>query len=178
MQCTECQKRPATLHFTQIINGEKTEVHVCEVCAQQKGYTFYADEPYSLHDLLTGLFNVTSPNIDMKEDSFFNQFAELTCDHCQLSFSDFQRIGKFGCAQCYKTFKTKLHSIFRKVHSGNTKHNGKIPKRKGGKLHIKKEIERYREYLQQLIKEENFEEAAVIRDRIKELEKLKGGNES
>lgn len=178
MLCTECQKRPATLHYTQIINGEKTEVHVCEVCAQKKGYSFPGDEPYTLHDLLTGLFNVTSPGLDVKEDNFFNQFNELTCDHCQLSFSEFQRIGKFGCANCYDTFKAKLPAIFRKVHSGNTKHDGKIPKRKGGNLHIKKEIERYREYLQQLIKEENFEEAAVIRDRIKDLEKLQGGNES
>lgn len=178
MQCEECNKRPATLHYTQIINGKKTEIHVCEVCAQNHGYTFNHDETYSLHDLLTGLFNVTSPNLDMKENSFFNQFEELKCDHCQLSFTDFQRIGKFGCSKCYETFKPKLNSIFRRVHSGNTKHNGKIPKRKGDKLHIKKEIERYREYLQQLINEENFEEAAVIRDRIKDLEKLKGGSDS
>lgn len=178
MQCTECNKRPATLHFTQIINGEKTEVHVCHVCAQQNGYPSSSDEAFSLHELLTELFNVTSKKLDVNNESFFEQFTELKCDHCQLSFTDFQRIGKIGCNRCYETFKPRLDSVFRRVHSGNTKHSGKIPKRKGGKLHIKKELEMYREYLKQLINDENFEEAAIVRDRIKQLEKEKGGNES
>jgi len=176
MQCTECNKRPATLYYTQIINGEKTEVQVCEVCAQQKGYPTGANESFSLHELLTGLFNVTSPNLDMQKDSLFEQVTEITCDNCNLSFADFQRIGKFGCAHCYSSFKPKLNSIFRRVHSGNSRHQGKIPKRKGSSLHLKKELAMYREYLQQLINEENFEEAAIIRDRIRELEKDAGGN--
>lgn len=174
----ECKQRSATVHYTQIINGEKTEVNVCDVCAKRKGYTLHSDESFTLHELLTGLFNVQSPNIKLNEENFFKQFSELACDSCQLSFTDFQRIGKFGCAQCYESFKPKLNAVFRRVHSGNTKHNGKIPKRKGGNLHLKKEIAIYRDYLNQLINDENFEEAAVIRDKIKQLEKQKGGNDS
>lgn len=37
MQCQECGKRPATLHFTKIVNGEKTEFRICESCAREKG---------------------------------------------------------------------------------------------------------------------------------------------
>lgn len=180
MLCTECKENPATLHFTQIINGNKTEVNVCEACAQKEGYVANSEDTFSLHDLLTGLFHATpkSSSVDLNDERMFNRFATLKCDVCQLSFTEFQRIGKFGCANCYEAFKLRLNGVIRRVHSGNTEHNGKIPKRKGGKLHLQKEIALYRDYLQQLIEEENFEEAAIIRDRIKELEEHKGGGES
>lgn len=180
MECSECQKRPATLHFTQIINGQKTEVKVCEVCAKKKGYMNYSDDTYSLHNLLTGLFNfgTGSSNIDLQNNNLFAEVKELQCSQCNITFNDFQRIGKFGCANCYDSFKTKLDSIFRRVHSGNTKHNGKIPKRKGGTLHTKKEIELYRKKLHELIEREEFEQAAIVRDQIKKLEEKKEGDHS
>lgn len=180
MQCSECKQRPATLHYTQIINGKKTEIHVCEVCAAQMGYPLYQtqDDPFSLQDLLTSLFHANHAKMDMHNSAFFEQIGQLECDRCHSTFADFQRLGKFGCAHCYQSFRPKLDAIFRRVHSGNAKHHGKIPKRKGGKLHIKKEIEMYREYLQQLVAEENFEQAAIVRDKIKELEEQQRGESS
>lgn len=170
MSCEECHDNLATLHFTQIINGEKMEVNVCEECAKNKGYMSYPGEGYSLHDLLTGLFSLDANQLKVKENDPFKQQKEIQCPKCKLTFNDFQRIGKFGCAQCYSAFSTRLDSIFRRVHSGNTKHIGKIPKRKGGSLHIKKEIEQYRKQLQVHIEREEFEKAAEIRDIIKKLE--------
>ncbi|MGM8212729.1 UvrB/UvrC motif-containing protein [Virgibacillus sp. W0430] len=170
MECQECHKRPASLHFTQVINGSKTEVHVCEVCAKKKGYMTYPEEGYSLHHLLSGLFNFESPSLDSHPHAPFQQTQELQCPKCNLTLSEFQRAGKFGCATCYDAFSEKLDPIFRRVHSGNTKHYGKIPRRKGGSLHTKKQLEAYRKKLQQLIEKEAFEEAATVRDKIKQLE--------
>ena len=178
MECSECKKRPASLYFTQIINGKKREIHVCETCAKQKGYMAYGDESYSLHDLLKGLFNFNSSQLEMQQKQhLFKQEEEIHCSKCNLSFKDFKRIGKFGCAQCYDTFVSKLDSIFRRVHSGNTRHSGKIPKRKGGILHKKKELEEYRKELQQLIEREEFEQAAIVRDKIKRLEIIEDGKD-
>ena len=169
MKCQECQKRPATLHFTQVINGNKREIHVCEMCAKEKGYMTYPEEGYSLHNLITGLFNFDSSQMDTHQGTAFQQMKELQCPKCELTFSKFKRAGKFGCAQCYHTFASHLDPIFRRVHSGNTKHFGKIPKRQGGNLHIKKQLETYKKKLQELIEHEAFEEAAIVRDKIKEL---------
>ncbi|HLR09201.1 MAG TPA: UvrB/UvrC motif-containing protein [Bacillota bacterium] len=171
MKCQECQKRPATLHFTQVINGKKMEVHMCEVCAKEKGYMTYPEEGYTLHNLLSGLFNFDSPSFSSKGSSGLEQTQELQCPQCGMTFADFKRKGKFGCAHCYDTFSDRLDPIFRRVHSGNTKHNGKIPKRKGGNLHVKKQLERYKMEMQRLVEIEAFEEAAEIRDKIKNLEK-------
>ncbi|MGM8365534.1 UvrB/UvrC motif-containing protein [Virgibacillus sp. W0181] len=172
MECQECHKRPASLHFTQVVNGNKTEMHVCEVCAKKKGYMNYPEEGYSLHHLLSGLFNFDNQQLDGHQEDPFQKVEELQCQKCKLTFNQFQRVGKFGCASCYDTFSEKLDSIFRRVHSGNTKHYGKIPRRKGGDLHTKKQLESYRDQMQQLIEKEAFEDAAKVRDKIKELERL------
>ncbi|RDW21803.1 hypothetical protein CWR48_01850 [Oceanobacillus arenosus] len=171
MECQECHERPATLHFTQISNGEKTEIHVCEVCAKEKGYLTYPDEAYSFHHLLTDLINFNASKIESVEnDAFKQQAQELTCPHCGMTFTQFKRIGKFGCASCYHTFSTRLDPIFRRAHAGNTKHNGKVPKRTGIDLQTRKQLEDYKKELQYLIETEAFEKAAIIRDKIKALE--------
>lgn len=169
MLCQECQKRPATLHFKQFMSGQKSEVHLCDVCAKDKGYMNTPEENYSLHDLLSGIFNFDSQKLDNQPEAF-QRAKELKCDVCGLSITEFKRYGKFGCAKCYKSFSNHLDSLLRRVHSGNTEHHGKIPKRQGGSLHTKKELESHRQHLKQLIIEEKFEEAALIRDKIKDLE--------
>ena len=168
MECHECLERPATLHYTQVVNGHKTEVKICEVCAKEKGYmTTYPEEGYSLHNLLTGLFNFDTGHVKTPGSHIQK---EHQCPKCGLTFSEFKQIGKFGCGECYHTFSANLNPIFRRVHSGNTEHRGKIPKRKGGSLHLKKQIVINKAELQELIMNEEFEQAAVIRDKIKELE--------
>ncbi|MFD1850734.1 UvrB/UvrC motif-containing protein [Oceanobacillus bengalensis] len=167
MECQECHERPATLHFTKVSNGKKIEIRVCEVCAKEKGYVSYPEEGYSLHNLLSGIFNFDTFKM---ESPTIQQVKELQCPHCGMSFSQFKQIGKFGCATCYETFEERLDPILRRVHAGNTRHSGKIPKRAGIDLQLRKELGNYRSQLQQLIETEAFEEAAKVRDKIKELE--------
>lgn len=169
MECQECHQRTATLHFTQVINGQKSEVNVCGVCAREKGYMTYPEESYSLHNLLAGLLNFDATQIEKLGDTTAKQAVDFHCPHCELTFSEFQRVGKFGCAKCYQAFSERLQPIIRRVQSGNVNHHGKIPKRQAGNLHTKRKIESYKLQLQQLIADESFEEAAIVRDQIKEL---------
>lgn len=170
MDCQECGKRPATLHFTQVINGEKSEIHVCEVCAKEKGYMSDSEDSFSLQNLISGLFHYKKNQLNTGTSNLVEDSStDLQCPDCKLTFSRFQRMSKFGCSTCYDTFGGRLNSIFRRVHSGNTKHYGKIPKRAGGHIHVKKQIKDLQIYLEQLIEEEAFEEAAKIRDEIRTL---------
>jgi len=175
VECQECHERPATLHFTQVINGEKTEVYVCEICAKEKGYMNYPEEGYSLHHLLSGLLNST---FESPKSTAGQQTEELQCPKCEMTLSEFKRVGKFGCPDCYETFAANLDPIFRRVHSGNTKHYGKIPARIGGDMRLKKQVDAHKEELQRLIKNEAFEEAATIRDKIKALEEQTRGDDT
>ncbi|PAD19830.1 UvrB/UvrC motif-containing protein [Terribacillus saccharophilus] len=176
MECQECHIRPATLHLTNVVNGQKTEMHVCEHCAKENGYVSYGQEGYSLHNLLSGLFHM-NPSTVQGHKHFAQAPAALACPKCGLTYNEFTRLGKFGCASCYETFEDNLNPIFRRVHSGNTKHEGKIPKRMGSGIEKKRKIAAYRESMQQYIQEEEFEKAAELRDKIRSLEQQKDGQE-
>lgn len=169
MKCQECQLNPATVHLTQVINGQKTEIHVCPQCAKEKGYVSQDDDAYSLHQLLSGLFQNNSSKMHQPSQRS-EQENDLTCEKCGMTYQQFARVGKFGCTSCYETFKNRLNPLFRKVHSGNTMHEGKVPKRAGADIYQRKQIRDLKFKLQQAIADEAFEKAAQYRDEIKELE--------
>lgn len=166
MECQECHMRPATLHFTKIINGDKVEYHLCEQCAMEKGHMMAASNTFTIHDLLSGLLNFDQALGSTQE----KKVKVLECPKCGLTYSQFKDTGKFGCEECYRTFNEKLDPVFRRVHSGNTSHKGKIPKRAGQDLNEKKRVAQLKEELQRFIQEEEFEKAAEIRDEIRALE--------
>ncbi|WP_047154523.1 UvrB/UvrC motif-containing protein [Aneurinibacillus tyrosinisolvens] len=173
MICQECHQRPATLHFTKIVNGEKTESHVCEICAQEKGELFPDGmNNFSIHHLLSGLLlNNTESGANPFE---VKQEKPLRCENCGLTYSQFSNSGRFGCSNCYEAFEEKLDPLFRRVH-GNTHHSGKVPERSGGTIKLKKEMAQLKKDLYRCIDQEEFEEAAHLRDRIRELEQQIGG---
>jgi protein arginine kinase activator len=172
MICQECNQRPAALHFTKIINGEKTEVHLCEKCAQEKGemFIFNGESGFAFNNLLAGLLNI-DPAFQKPSQSPFQQEEILQCDTCSMTFPQFLKVGRFGCSHCYETFKEQLKPVLRRLHSGNWTHNGKIPKRIGGGIHLRKQIDEFKSSLKDLIANEEFEKAAEIRDEIRHLEK-------
>jgi len=174
MICDVCKKTAASVHFTEIINDEVTELHLCEECAKTKGAEM--QQHFSIADLLSGL--VDSPF----EATKTKEHIKLTCPNCEMSYSDFKRLGKFGCAQCYEAFKRALYPLFRKIH-GTARHVGKQPVKSpvgkarpiapGRKVQIKpreETIEDLKSQLEKAIKVEEFEEAAVLRDKIRSLE--------
>lgn len=164
MQCQECEQRQATLHFTKIINGEKTEYHICEVCASEKGELIPGTaNGFSIHNLISGLLDY-SPTQQKGE-----QIMPLRCEQCGLTYAQFGKLGRFGCSSCQKYFGSRLEPLLRRVH-GNTEHVGKIPRRMGGKIKKKREIEELKRQLQIHIEREEFEEAAEIRDKIRAID--------
>jgi protein arginine kinase activator len=172
MLCPECGKRPATIHFTKIVNGNKSEFHLCEVCAQEKGEYmpgFGFDGGFSFNQLLSSLlhFDAHAP-----EAPTFRARVNR-CPTCGLTYQQFSKMGRFGCSDCFKTFKDRLEPLLRRIH-GHTTHRGKIPEKTRGALKIRRQMEILREELARKVEAEDFEEAAKIRDQIRELqERLK-----
>lgn len=154
MLCQECGEREATFHFKESIDGETREFWLCEICAQKKGLLEDFFE-FSLPGLLAGL-----GEIEVEE--------EKRCPGCGHLFQEIKEKGKFGCSKCYETFKGKVVPLLEKIH-GKTLHRGKVP---GGrkKVEEKREIQKLREELEEAVAREEYEKAAKLRDRIKELE--------
>jgi protein arginine kinase activator len=167
MLCQRCGKKEATVHLTKIINGEKTELYLCEDCAKETGQIpFEGSDSFSFNNLLSGILN---PGMgSLREDNI------LRCDNCGMTYKEFTEKGLFGCSHCYDTFKIKLEPLLKRIH-GSSEHNGKVPKRRGGDLRIKREIDKLRKELQLAVNEEKFERAAELRDSIHNLENGLGG---
>jgi protein arginine kinase activator len=165
MLCQECGKRPSTLHFTKIVNGEKTEFHLCESCAREKGEMIPGTQGgFSIHNLLSGLLNY-----EPSASSTAKPLADR-CEECGLTYAQFSKLGRFGCSSCYRYFSDRLDPLFKRVH-GSTSHTGKVPKRSGGILQQKRDLDSLRSEMARHIEREEFEQAAKVRDRIRELEK-------
>jgi len=166
MICQDCKKQEAQVHLTQIVNNEKTTLHLCKECAAARGFHSPLDNvPFPLAEILSNLAASMPGFGKIKEQD------KITCQTCGLSFEDFTRQGRFGCGNCYKTFRHRLELIMRKIH-GASLHRGHSPApsvtESGENPPIPvKEEERLEEELKKAIESEDFERAAEIRDKLK-----------
>lgn len=171
MLCEECGKNQATVHMKKIINNHATEFHLCEECAK-KNNSFGFDTSFSIQNMLAGLID-SSYDGPMK----IEHIKATTCDNCGLTYGKFRQIGKFGCSNCYDSFRGKLAPLFKKIH-GHDSHVGKIPKKVGKNVSTKKKIDKLKIELDLAVSKEEFEEAAQIRDEINSLQaKLERGSD-
>ncbi|MDP3980005.1 MAG: UvrB/UvrC motif-containing protein [Chlamydiota bacterium] len=157
MQCESCQKNPATVHYTEIVNNAMVKINLCEDCAKQKGIDLYSK--FSMADLLSGLTDVQKPKLSIEDRE---------CANCSMTFRQFRDIGRFGCETCYETFQDLLKPLFEAIHK-STCHVGKVPQKFVNREDSGQRIKRLEEKLEQAIAQEAFEEAAQIRDQIKTL---------
>ncbi len=168
MLCQDCRKREAKVHLTQIVNNEKVALELCNECASTRGFHSPLDNnPFPLAEILSGLAN--SLGTTAKGESL----PPLVCPGCQLTFEEFTRLGRFGCGDCYRTFRPRLESIMRKIH-GHSLHRGKAPVvetvLETGSLPIPiREEERLETELKKAIEAEDFERAAELRDKLKSI---------
>ncbi len=165
MLCERCGKNEASVHYTEIVQGEKTVYHLCETCAREKGEETYKAMAgaFVFNQLWSGLLN---------HDSSLPKVAntpEQQCETCGMTFSQFTKIGRFGCPDCYRTFATRMEPLLKRIQSSD-QHTGKFPKRSGGRISVRRELSKLRQEMQASVVEERFEEAAKLRDRIRYLE--------
>ncbi|MFS8524156.1 MAG: UvrB/UvrC motif-containing protein [Limnochordales bacterium] len=170
MLCEQCKQAPATVHITQIVNDTKREMHLCEDCAGQvAGETGTAWPGISFSKLLGGLL---APEA-VAGLATAAPASGGRCPNCGLSFADFRRLGHLGCSECHVVFSQQLEPVLRRIH-GSTVHAGKIPARQAGPLRLQRELEGLRQELKEAIGKEDYERAAVLRDRIRLLERHGG----
>ncbi|MGN1080696.1 MAG: UvrB/UvrC motif-containing protein [Acutalibacteraceae bacterium] len=165
MKCQNCNNE-ATTHIKQNINGKITELHLCGECAAKMGY-----------DTVSGFENL---------GAFMNPFELISsvfapgkaglgtgkvkrCSGCGISFDEIAKTGRAGCPKCYEEFYSELMPSIRKIH-GNAKHMGRLPKEAGSEAKAERTVAELKEKLAKAVEEQNFEEAARLRDEIKGLE--------
>ena len=172
MKCQNCGKNEANVRYTQIINGNKEEIFVCDKCA--KKLNLDVNFKFGFDDIFSSFFG---------EPTFFKPLEisdGLVCDVCGTKYDDFANNGMLGCENCYKVFSRRLDNVLKKLH-GNNRHIEDVERTvpnsisSGSSKDKKKSIEdiiaELKEKLESCIKSEDYEQAAIIRDKIKKLEK-------
>jgi protein arginine kinase activator len=159
MLCCICKEREATVHYTKIDGDKVQKVDLCEECSKTKG----VNDPvgFELADLLLGLG--ASKEIEQASGG-----AELKCVRCGFTQADFKKAGRLGCSECYKTFADGLEGLLKTMHKG-TKHVGKVPEALRQSRELSDRLKQLQKRLTKAVEEENFEQAAALRDEIKQM---------
>ena len=157
MLCEKCGKNNATVMYTQIVNGQKSTLNICSQCASGE----------SIFDNVGSLLN-----FGVRPSS-----QNTVCPVCNMTLSEFSRKGRAGCGECYNAFRAYASTMLRKIH-GSAKHVTAEDTVEETKQEVKKKspIEELKEQLKKAIAEENFEQAAILRDKIRETENSQKGD--
>lgn len=152
------------------MNNQREESHLCDQCAREQGQGasegVFGFPNFSLQQLLSSLLESDTWGVPLPSPQ---RSGEQRCPSCDLTFRQFKEHGFLGCGKCYETFESELAPLLRRV-QGAEAHQGKAPKRTGGVLRLRKELSQLKADLQRAVEREEFEKAAQLRDRIKELE--------
>jgi protein arginine kinase activator len=164
MKCDFCDAK-ATVFLTQLVDGQMKKVCLCDKCAKERGVT----DPtgFSLADLLLGgIPGGPAPSAAGKPVGL--AFGGKRCPACGFTLEDLRRVRRFGCAECYTTFRDEVGAMLKGMHKG-VSHSGKVPEGLMAMQFRHQRLEELRSRLDQAISAENYEEAAGIRDEIRGL---------
>lgn len=162
--CCVCKEKEAKVHLTQIVGDKVQKVDLCEECAKHKGVNDPAG--FSLADLLLGLG--ASKEIEQSAAG-----GEIKCPKCGFTQADFKKAGRLGCSECYAAFAEGLEGLLKTMHKG-TRHTGKVPQALQQSRDVAERLKTLEKKLTKAVAEENFEQAALLRDEIKQITSKRG----
>jgi protein arginine kinase activator len=165
MRCQICKKNEATIHLTEITDGVRTEMHLCEHCAQEEGVAVKSHLP--INELLSSLLATQPSDDELLGDSE----QKVACPHCGFTLDQFTKEAVFGCPYDYEVFEKSLLPLLEKAHDGKTTHCGKAPSKTSDDAKKQIELITLRQQLEAAVKNEDYELAAELRDKINQKEK-------
>ena len=160
MKCEHCHSAEATVHLTQVVNGDVKKLNLCKDCAMESGIDL--NTPISITDILSGLGAQQSDTMPSAPD------FDLACSRCQLTRTEFKKRSRLGCPECYNAFMGELSALTKAMHHSN-QHVGKIPVCQGGQARVAARIAALQKDIATAIAREEYEKAAELRDQIKAL---------
>lgn len=166
MLCTNCKTNNAQFHYKQIMGGKKTEHHLCAACAQTLGFLSKTDSLFDIGSLLNDF-------ISMPKQAGAGR-TDVCCNVCKTTYDEFRRTGLLGCDKCYDAFGSIIESSLSQIQPSTT-HKGSLGGEEGKKIERENEVNTLKDELKKAIIDERYEDAAVIRDKIKKLEEKENG---
>lgn len=173
-KCQICGKS-ASIFLTQIINGQATELTLCEKCAKAKGLfdpqsltlaeKFFPEEFRKRVDKLISELGHAQQHGKKQDTPRLSETDSLTlCPSCGFALEDYRKSGRLGCPDCYQVFAGEIDN-------GAPCPSPESKQTEGSNTPSTPELRRSLEQrLQKAIEREDYEEAATLRDRLRELD--------
>ncbi len=186
MLCDICGKNEATIHINEIVNGHSKTINLCGECMAKNPALGGVDiNAFNLAEIVLNLAgkNANKPEsaADTPPDTAATPDAvnspPLPCPHCGWTAAQLRKSGQMGCPGCYRHFFGLLGNALINMHRG-TEHKGKQPY--GPQMVPSDEyilkLRTLQTALNKSIKVEDYEQAAVLRDQIRELKENYSNN--
>jgi protein arginine kinase activator len=161
MKCEICGLKDAVIHIRQIQKDLVHELHICEECAQEKGLMREEDSELPIANLLSGL-------LEGKDLTGAGEVKEA-CPKCGMKASEFRKQGKLGCPECFHAFEKDVRAIVSQM-AARPRHTGKTPHAASGEQAAAVKSDGLREELREAVEREEYELAARLRDRLREMD--------
>lgn len=170
MNCEKCKNKKATLFYADEGGGRHA---LCAVCGATKNKltTLVSQEPESEEKAQSYL---PAPSLTAFLSTEERAVAEVPkdpnakCPACATTAGRIAESGRMGCPRCYTVFADLFPAP---TPDGSTDTTAaRMPSRRRKRMEKEAAIKRLREELRAAVEGESFELAAVLRDKIKNLE--------
>ena len=162
MLCQRCHKNRATVRYAEVVNGKVTDLHLCAEClAKQQenaGTGFEISAPATVAERPSRL-------VSRRRKTRLRR----TCRCCGARLADVLDSGSAGCTTCYDVFSDDIEPMLVTIH-GSIRHEGRILQVDDNRARMHADLRAKRALLRTALEAEEYEEAAALRDGIREME--------
>ncbi len=157
MLCEDCGRNNADVVLTTVIDGESTTRHLCRECVKKY-------KTGDIQSLLAAILSSMSAKTIEKD---------IVCPKCGTAFAEFRKTGMLGCAECYQAFRGEIEPLMTRL-QGRAQHAGRRPPVSEEEQARRDKMEALRAKMEAAVAIEDFETAAVYRDRLRAVSEGKG----
>jgi len=168
MLCQKCHKKRATIRYAEVVDGLVTEQFWCRDCmALQRN----ASEGFELAEVPTA--RPSKASIHKAVSRVVR--AQRTCPECETRLQTVLESRQMGCPACYEAFADEVPGLAAKIHEAHflleaPLHVGKAAHQTDARNQLRTDLKAKRTLLRSVLKSENYEAAAQLRDEIRKLE--------
>lgn len=173
--CEECGVNEACYTISVMMGGQITQRHLCADCMAKMNMNLAAG---NVKHLLSAIMSAISGSVEEAAATATEEAdagAAIVCERCGISLSQFTKSGKLGCPNCYQAFREQLTPMLQQIH-GRVQHAGRKPLDDEAAQRRRSVYDRLTRQLEQAVAVEDFETAAVLRDQLRHLNTLEGGD--
>ena len=169
--CEECGVNEACYTISVMMGGQITQRHLCADCMAKMNMNLAAG---NVKHLLSAIMSAITGAEEAESTPAVDPAEDVLCERCNTTLSQFTKTGKLGCPHCYTAFREQLTPMLQQIH-GRVQHAGRKPLDDEAAQRRRSVYDRLTRQLEQAVAVEDFETAAILRDQLRHLNTLEGG---